>query len=249
MKNIHPQTLFILFPIYILPCFSIYYLGYYSFNYFIGFLLTWILIGGIGLELTHHRYWAHQQFKVHKLTEWIISYIGCLSLHGSPLFWRSHHIMHHRYTDVDGDPHSPVKGFFHSTIGWSIDKENLNKINFKYAGKKMLTDRYQLALQKYYYFIVYFSFLIIYFISSSFFWLSFVPAVFIAFHQGPLVNWFCHRSGKEIKISNLNNLSLVTWGLSLHNNHHNNPSSIDFSSSETTLDFGYWLYKLTLKHV
>ena len=192
---------------------------------------------------------AHNQFKVNKITEWIISYLGCLSVQGSPLFWRSHHIMHHRYTDRDGDPHSPILGFYHAYIGWSINKDNVSKINFKYAGKKMLTDRFQLALQKYNYFILYGSFLTIFLLSSSFFWLCFVPAAFLAFNQGPLVNWFCHRSKDIIGTRNVNWLSFLTWGLSLHDNHHNDTKSINFSLDNTTKDFGYILYNLTLKHV
>ena len=249
MKNIHPLTFLVIVPLYLLMCISLLYVTDMTVQYFIGFIICWILIGGIGLELGHHRYWAHNQFKVNKITEWIISYLGCLSVQGSPLFWRSHHMMHHRYTDRDGDPHSPMLGFYHAYIGWSINKENVNKINFKYAGKKMLADKFQLALQKNNYYILYGSFLLIYTMSSSFFWLSFIPAVFLAFNQGPLVNWFCHRQGNEIKTRNVNWLSFITWGLSLHDNHHIDPKSINFASNNTTKDFGYVLYNLTLRYV
>lgn len=248
MQKIHPLTFLIIIPFYILVLISISHLLEMTTFHFIALIFTWVLIGGIGLELGHHRYWAHNQFKIKKITEYIISYLGCLSLHGSPIFWRSHHIMHHKHTDEEQDPHSPSKGFFHATIGWSIDNKNVKKINFKFAGKTLLTDKFQIFLQKFNYIIIYISFLGIYILSDSFFWLSFIPAVFLSFHQGPLVNYFCHYHNNCIQIRNLNWLSYFTWGLSLHQNHHERSTTLNFSSDKTTIDLGYILYKFSLKY-
>ncbi len=37
--------------------------------------------------------------------------------------WAATHIKHHAHSDREGDPHSPVEGFFHAHLGWVL-KEN-----------------------------------------------------------------------------------------------------------------------------
>ncbi|XP_034208339.1 palmitoyl-monogalactosyldiacylglycerol delta-7 desaturase, chloroplastic-like [Prunus dulcis] len=39
----------------------------------------------------------------------------------SPLEWVSIHRSHHQFTDTLKDPHSPVRGFWYSHIGWIFD--------------------------------------------------------------------------------------------------------------------------------
>ena len=36
-----------------------------------------------------------------------IATCGMLALQGGPIYWVAVHRMHHRYTDKEGDPHSP----------------------------------------------------------------------------------------------------------------------------------------------
>lgn len=46
-----------------------------------------------------------------------------LNLQGDPIGWVSIHRYHHQFTDLDQDPHSPIKGFWFSHFTWLIDTE------------------------------------------------------------------------------------------------------------------------------
>ena len=45
---------------------------------------------------------------------------GTTAVQKGPLWWAGHHRMHHRYTDLDDDVHSPRDGFWWSHVGWIL---------------------------------------------------------------------------------------------------------------------------------
>jgi len=66
-----------------------------------------------------HRYFAHKSFRCNRLTQVILSLLGCLASQGSPLWWASKHRRHHKYCDTDKDPHSPQAfSKLYAWIGW-----------------------------------------------------------------------------------------------------------------------------------
>ncbi len=78
------------------------------------------LFHGLGITLGYHRLLSHRSFKVPKWLEYLIVTGGYLSFEGSPIFWVATHRLHHKYSDLDGDPHSPRDGLWHSFIGWMM---------------------------------------------------------------------------------------------------------------------------------
>jgi fatty-acid desaturase len=253
MKNLlsyfHYHTWLIILPVYLLFLFSLTQFETYNIWYFFGFIVTWILIGGFGLEVGLHRFFSHGSFKCSKLTERILGVLGILALNGSPIFWKSIHVSHHRYTDTIKDPHSPLKGGWNSYLGWIVSKESITNIKIAFAGKKMLEDKFHLFLHKHQYILIWVSFITIFLINASFFWMCFIPAVFLSFNQGLLVNYFCHSNYGYTNFELNNNsknikwLSYITFGLALHNNHHQNPNNLNFAYSNYEYDIGYYLAK------
>lgn len=249
LSYFHYHTWLIILPIYLLFLFSLTQFETYSVWHFFGFMMTWILIGGFGLEVGLHRFFSHGSFKCSNLIERILSVLGILSLNGSPIFWKSIHVAHHRYTDTINDPHSPLKGGWNSYLGWIVSKESISNIKIVFAGKKMLGDPFQLFLHKHQYFLIWISFILIFMIDTSFFWMCFIPAVFLSFNQGLLVNYFCHShyGYTNFKINNNSKnikwLSYITFGLALHNNHHQNPNNLNFACAKYEYDIGYYLAK------
>ncbi|ONI13549.1 hypothetical protein PRUPE_4G229600 [Prunus persica] len=79
------------------------------------------LLTGLGETLSYHRNLAHRSFTLPKWLEYSFAYCGVLSLQGSPIEWVSTHRFHHQFTDTEKDPHSPIKGFWHSHMGWIFD--------------------------------------------------------------------------------------------------------------------------------
>ncbi|KAL6140179.1 hypothetical protein ACLB2K_058480 [Fragaria x ananassa] len=78
-------------------------------------------VTGVGITLSFHRNLAHRSFKLPRWLEYSFAYCAVLSLQGSPIEWVSTHRLHHQYTDTMDDPHSPIKGFWYSHIGWVVD--------------------------------------------------------------------------------------------------------------------------------
>ena len=76
------------------------------------------------------------------VSEIILGLLGILSLNGSPIFWKSIHVAHHRYTDTDKDPHSPTKGGWNSYLGWIVSKDSIANVKVAFAGKKLLEDKF-----------------------------------------------------------------------------------------------------------
>ncbi len=78
------------------------------------------LFHGLGITLGYHRLLSHRSYKVPKWFEYLIVMGGYLAFEGSPIFWVTTHRLHHRYSDQEGDPHSPRDGLWHAFIGWMI---------------------------------------------------------------------------------------------------------------------------------
>lgn len=72
--------------------------------------LTFIVfyqISLFGLAVGSHRFFAHRSFRAPPWMETLLFMMGSTAFQFSPLFWASFHRKHHRYTDAEGDPHSP----------------------------------------------------------------------------------------------------------------------------------------------
>jgi len=76
---------------------------------------TW---GVLGISIGYHRGLSHRSFKLPRLIEYFFVLGGYLVFEGGPIFWVASHRLHHRYSDMPGDPHSPKDGLWHSILGW-----------------------------------------------------------------------------------------------------------------------------------
>ncbi len=86
-----------------------------------------VLYYGRMLAITagYHRYFAHRSYRLARVPQFILAVVGTTAAQKGPLWWAGHHRSHHRFTDADGDPHSPRDGVFWSHMGWILcDKYN-----------------------------------------------------------------------------------------------------------------------------
>jgi stearoyl-CoA desaturase (delta-9 desaturase) len=79
--------------------------------------LCW-LTGSIGVCMGYHRQLTHGSFNTFKPIRWLLALLGGLSGEGSALTWVANHRKHHRYSDKEGDPHSPRDGRWWSHMLW-----------------------------------------------------------------------------------------------------------------------------------
>jgi stearoyl-CoA desaturase (delta-9 desaturase) len=75
----------------------------------------------------YHRYFAHRTYRTGRVFQFILAFGGCMSAQKGPLWWAGHHRIHHRYTDTIDDPHTPMKGFWWSHVGWILSDETSDK--------------------------------------------------------------------------------------------------------------------------
>jgi stearoyl-CoA desaturase (delta-9 desaturase) len=74
----------------------------------------------------YHRYLSHRSFQAPR---WLV-FLGAMGATAAaqrgPLWWAAHHRKHHRYSDREGDAHSPhgEGGFWWSHIGWFTTRRN-----------------------------------------------------------------------------------------------------------------------------
>jgi stearoyl-CoA desaturase (delta-9 desaturase) len=201
-------------------------------------LIMWILFSGLGIAVGYHRVFSH---RTHFLPVWkenIILACATFAAQGSPIFWVAvHRGYHHRHTDTEKDPHSPVAhGKWHAFVGWLNDaREDDNKVNIRYA-IDLLRKPNVVWFHKHYYRLI----LSVPLIVALYDWklalaMFYLPGG-LSLLQDNLVNVFGHSQGIigyrnfDTPDRSYNNpfFGYFGWGQGWHNNHHYDPASYDF---------------------
>jgi stearoyl-CoA desaturase (delta-9 desaturase) len=190
----------------------------------IAFVLYW-LTAGIGITLGFHRLVTHRSFETPKWLEYILVFCGTLACEGGPISWVGLHRIHHKYSDMDGDPHDSNLGFWWSHMGWMLIKNPANQFVPKYT-KDIANDPFYQFCEKYFIPIqVVLGFLLLWWGGWPFVvWGIFVRLV-VVFHVTWFVNSATHKFGYQSHESKDNSrncwwVALVTFGEGWHNNHH-----------------------------
>ena len=85
------------------------------------FLAVFLVLNGMSITVGYHRLWAHRTFKAHASVRLVLAIFGGMALQNSILNWAARHRVHHRYVDdVERDPHSIKRGFWHAHMGWML---------------------------------------------------------------------------------------------------------------------------------
>jgi stearoyl-CoA desaturase (delta-9 desaturase) len=81
--------------------------------------LFWIRM--FGITGVYHRYFSHKTYKTSRAFQLLLALLGCAAVQKGPLWWAAGHRRHHRYSDQEGDLHSPREGFWHAHQGWIFE--------------------------------------------------------------------------------------------------------------------------------
>ena len=97
-------------------------------------------ITGHGVTVGFHRHFTHHAFRAKRWLRVTLAVAGSMAIQGPVIRWVADHRKHHRFSDRDGDPHSPwrygtslralTKGFFYSHVGWLFDWEQTSAEKF-----------------------------------------------------------------------------------------------------------------------
>lgn len=211
----------------------------------IGLLVLFYFPTALGIEAGFHRYFSHGAFKGSTAVTWLMGILGSMAAQGPVLFWVATHRKHHAFTDVSGDPHSPLlhgssvvsrlRGFAHAHIGWLFANELASWGKFT---PDLLRDRTTVKINQSYFSWVILG-LVLPSLAGALIGGSFNAAfhgliwgglfrIFLLDHVTWSVNSLCHTFGAKPhpvrdNSRNLAILGIPSVGGSWHNNHHAYP--------------------------
>lgn len=187
-------------------------------------LLVIHTLASMGITVGYHRMLTHQGFIAPAWLRTTILICGAMAFEGTPAQWAATHIKHHAHSDEEGDPHSPLEGFWHAHMGWLFAHTNFPEVR-TYA-PHLLADPVVLFVSRTTPLWMALSLLIPFLLGG---WTGFVWAglvrVFCTTHITWSVNSVCHTFGKrefETTDASRNHwlIGLLAYGEGWHNNHH-----------------------------
>jgi stearoyl-CoA desaturase (delta-9 desaturase) len=217
------------------------------------------LTGALGITACYHRLLTHRSYKTPKAVEYVLTAFGCLALQGGPITWVATHRLHHKESDEDPDPHTPLVNFFWSHIGWLVytDPQLDRYEKLKRFAKDLDRDRvirfFQKTFVPLYFAVAAALFVVGYLINglelglSLLVWGTFVRTVYV-WHATWLVNSATHLWGYRNYLTKDNSrntwwVALLTFGEGWHNNHHADQRAARHGHRWFEIDITYWTIK------
>jgi stearoyl-CoA desaturase (delta-9 desaturase) len=185
---------------------------------------------------------------------------GSLAIEGPVLTWVADHRRHHKYSDREGDPHSPwrfgddwkalTKGLLYAHMGWMFDANRTSQDRFV---PDLLADPDLRRVSRAFPWLVTASLLLPAAIGglwsmswqgalAAFFWASLVR-IALLHHVTWSINSVCHTFGQESfdvrdKSRNVAWLAIASFGESWHNLHHADPTCARHGALKGQIDPG-----------
>jgi stearoyl-CoA desaturase (delta-9 desaturase) len=204
------------------------------------------VVTGMGITMGFHRHFTHSSFKAARPLRVSLAIAGSLAIEGPVLVWVADHRRHHKYSDKEGDPHSPwrfgndwkalTKGFLYAHMGWMF---NPNRTSQQKFCPDLLADPPIRRVSNAFPLWVAVSLLAPALIGglwsmslagalTAFFWASLVR-ICLLHHVTWSINSVCHTFGNEDfdvrdKSRNVAWLAIPSFGESWHNLHHSDPT-------------------------
>ncbi|MGA2654505.1 MAG: acyl-CoA desaturase [Gammaproteobacteria bacterium] len=239
--------------------------------HFVLFAIMFCLTG-FGMTIGYHRYFTHRSFKCKLWFAKLLLILGSMSLSGSLLQWFRTHRAHHHFTDVEGDPHSPVVGpfknpvlkFLHAHFVWLlIDSKPNRKLDDADQVLLAMVNRSRIAWPgMMHLFVVVMGMLIPGVIAGL--WTHTLSGALLGVLWGGLLralafrhmlfglNSFCHRFGERTYVTKDNShdnwfFGIFTLGEGWHNSHHKFPYSARHGLKWWQFDLSYYVIYLLEK--
>jgi stearoyl-CoA desaturase (Delta-9 desaturase) len=190
----------------------------------------------LGVTVGYHRMLTHRSFRAHPAVKLLLLILGSMAFEGPAIEWAATHTKHHARSDREGDPHSPVDGFFHAHLGWIFRDADADPMVYC---RHLLSDRIVTFVSKTFLLWALLSLAIPFGIGwlvggwalalTGLLWGGLVR-MFLTHHVTWSVNSVCHTFGRrefETVDRSRNEwiVGLLAFGEGWHNNHHAFPRS------------------------
>jgi stearoyl-CoA desaturase (delta-9 desaturase) len=209
-------------------------------------MFVFYAISGLGVTVGYHRHFTHGAFKAKRPLRIVLAVAGGLSIEMSVIDWVAVHRRHHKYSDKEGDPHSPwrfgtdwralTKGLVWAHMGWLFDSARTNPDKFC---PDLVADKDIHRVSRLFPLLVAVSLLLPAALGglltmswwgalTGFFWGALVR-ISLLHHVTWCINSICHVMGEEEfesrdKSRNVWWLAIPSFGESWHNLHHADPT-------------------------
>ncbi len=165
-----------------------------------------------GLTLGYHRYLSHKMFKCPKWFELVMLFFAHIMMVGPAILWVATHRAHHKFTDTEKDPHSPLfKGYFYAHF-----LQVFTEPNVKWAGNLLRDNLYRAQVKYYWEFIAVYALVLSLIDPFALIYAWLAPAGFAKL-IGSSVFSYSHRNGEA---HNDLIVGLLTFGEGFHTLHH-----------------------------
>jgi stearoyl-CoA desaturase (delta-9 desaturase) len=207
-------------------------------------LMYWLT--GHGITVGFHRLFTHKSYKPNRAVKIFWAIAGSMAIQGPVIRWVADHRKHHKFSDRDGDPHSPwrygndlkalAKGFWYAHMMWLFNPEQTPQR--KYA-PDLMKDPDIVKISRQFPMWVVVSLALPLVLGglltmswqgalTAFFWGSLVR-VSLLHHVTWSINSICHTVGERPflsrdKSANVWWLAIPSMGESWHNLHHADPT-------------------------
>lgn len=201
-----------------------------------------------------HRAATHRSLVLHPAAAWFFRVCVWITTGIVPREWVAVHRKHHKFTDKEGDPHSPLlEGFWKVQLGnvFYYARELKDPALVPTYAREMEPDRWDKVLFDHGALgVAAGTALLCALLGVG--WGLFAAAlhgVMYVFVLSASINGLCHFAGYRNFANTATNLKLVAWltgGEGLHNNHHGFPRSPKFSFSRGEVDPAWPLIRLMI---
>lgn len=197
-----------------------------------------------------HRVLSHRALKLGKVSTFIFRVVLWMTTGIIPRQWVAVHRKHHAYTDVVGDPHSPVvEGYLFVQFAnvYLYRKAAKNKENLRKYAKDLPPDAWDRALFDRPLLGLGIGILVLFILFGPLVALlvsviHMVGYLLLSAAVNAIGHTFGDRPYKNLATNN-NWLAIITCGEGLHNNHHAFPTAARLSLKRAQIDTGWWTIK------
>ncbi|MEA3190264.1 MAG: hypothetical protein QOD77_846 [Thermoplasmata archaeon] len=247
--------------IVILPLFALAYAAWRWWGHGVTGLEVGLLLGlwaftGLGISVGFHRMVTHRAFVAKPAARAVLLLAGTMAVEGPPSGWAATHLRHHAMADRDGDPHSPLEGFWHAHFAWMLRDR---MVHGGLAHDKLMRDPVVAFFSRTWIFWTFLSFLLPALVGlavhgtfwgmvDAFVWGGLLR-IFLLHHTTWAVNSIGHMFGTRPYRSpdrGANNaiVAVLGWGEGWHNNHHAFPRAAYIGMRWYEFDPGRWVIQL-----
>lgn len=209
----------------------------------LGLALALYVIRMFGVTGGYHRYFSHRAYKTSRAFQLFLALLAMSSVQKGVLWWASHHRIHHKNSDAEGDVHSVKRdGFLWGHVGWILSRKHHE---IAWDKVKDLSRYPELVFLDRHHYLPPTAYGVALFLAGG--WHALVWGLLVStvllWHGTFTINSLSHMFGSRRYVTtddSRNNwlLAIITLGEGWHNNHHYYQRSVNQG-------FFWWEYDVT----